>query len=278
MMITRQSLAEHFGRLNNDELVTEFQSGELTELAREVAAAEIQSRSIDISQHQARLPEPRPRRGYGLTPRFSSVDVLFKRTPEGWTFNASYPRYFGPWSTYLLTDLQKAALEEGLNRFVLMAIILACTLGVLLGVFVQFMVPDFADRLVADSPGAWLLLGVVSIVLTSVLAPSAHFFRHRVIESVLCTARRIGPARPDWLGFIRLVETIKRCTERRSARVLIIWTVLLLLFSAYGTIVDALVAPARSFVVVFANVGSWLMTLCCAALLVLKLRAQRSRR
>jgi hypothetical protein len=60
MMITRQSLAEHFGRLNNDELVTEFQSGGLTELAREVAAAEIQSRSIDISQYQARLPEPRP--------------------------------------------------------------------------------------------------------------------------------------------------------------------------------------------------------------------------
>src|SRR5258708_34484219 len=60
MMITRQRLAEHFGRLNNDELVTEFQSGGLTELAREVAAAEIQSRSIDISQYQARLPEPRP--------------------------------------------------------------------------------------------------------------------------------------------------------------------------------------------------------------------------
>ena len=59
-MITRQSLAEHFGRLNNDELVTEFQSGGLTELAREVAAAEIQSRSIDISQYQTRLPEPRP--------------------------------------------------------------------------------------------------------------------------------------------------------------------------------------------------------------------------
>jgi len=278
MMITRQSLAEHFGRLNNDELVTEFQSGELTELAREVAAAEIQSRSIDISQYQARLPEPRPERGRGLTPKFSSVDVLFKRTPEGWTFNASYPRFFGPWSTYLLTDLQKAALEQRLDRFVLMAIISTCPLAVLLGVFVQFMVPDFADRLIADSPGAWLLLCVVSIVLTSVVAPSAHFFRHRVIESVLCTARRIGPAQPDWLGFIRLVETIKRCAERRSARVLIIWTVLLLLFSAYGTIVDALVAPTRSFLVVFANVGSWLMTLCCAALLVLKLRAQRPRR
>ena len=50
MTITRQSLAEYFGRLNDDELVVEFQSGGLTELAREVAAAEIQSRDIDISE------------------------------------------------------------------------------------------------------------------------------------------------------------------------------------------------------------------------------------
>jgi hypothetical protein len=53
-------LGRAFGRLNNDELVSEFQSGGLTELAREVAAAEIESRSIKISQYQARLPEPRP--------------------------------------------------------------------------------------------------------------------------------------------------------------------------------------------------------------------------
>src|SRR5258708_39525639 len=126
-------------------------------------------------------------------PEFSSVDVLFKRTPEGWTFSSSYPGIFGRPSTYLLTDAQKAALEEGLNRVVLMATVLMCTLAVLLGVFAQFMVPDFADRLEAGSPGTWLLLCVVSIVLASVVVPFVHFFRHRVIESVLCTARRIGP-------------------------------------------------------------------------------------
>src|SRR5260370_34435315 len=53
MTITRQSFAEHFGRLNDDELVIEFQSGGLTELAREAAAAEIQSRNIDISEEDA---------------------------------------------------------------------------------------------------------------------------------------------------------------------------------------------------------------------------------
>lgn len=60
MMITRQSLAQHFSRLNDDELVITFQSGGLTELAREVAAAEIQSRNIDISQYRASPLEPRP--------------------------------------------------------------------------------------------------------------------------------------------------------------------------------------------------------------------------
>src|SRR5215813_6886219 len=29
-------------------------------------------------------------------PKFSSVDVLFKRTPEGWTFKSAYPRIFRP--------------------------------------------------------------------------------------------------------------------------------------------------------------------------------------
>ena len=35
-------------------------------------------------------------------PKFASVDILFKCTPEGWTFNSSYPRIFGPPPTYLL--------------------------------------------------------------------------------------------------------------------------------------------------------------------------------
>jgi hypothetical protein len=35
----------------------------------------------------------------GLMPNFALVDVLFTRTPEGWTFNSSYPRIFGrPWT------------------------------------------------------------------------------------------------------------------------------------------------------------------------------------
>jgi hypothetical protein len=71
---------------------------------------------------------------------------------------------------------------------------------------------------------------------------------------------------------------IRRYMERKSAKVLIIWFVFLLLFSAYGTILDALVIPAPSVLTRVATVGSWLATLCYAALLVFKLRAQRSGR
>ena len=67
---------QNFGRLNNDELVTEFQSGGLTELAKEVATAEIQSRSIDISQYQARLPDPRPEPETAIAPIPCSEDLV----------------------------------------------------------------------------------------------------------------------------------------------------------------------------------------------------------
>jgi hypothetical protein len=205
-------------------------------------------------------------------PKFSSVDVLFKRTPKGWTFNSSYPRIFGPWSTYLLTDAQKAALEQRLNRYVLISLVLAFMLVGLGDFTLIIMVPD----LDAGSPKAWLLVCVVGIVVAIPLIPALFFIRHRVIEPVLCTARRVGPAQPDRLGFI-LIEMIKRYTERKSAKVLIIWIALLLLLSAYDTI-GALVVPTRSFLMLLATVLSWLATLCCAALLVFKLRAQRSGR
>src|SRR5467141_3831463 len=83
-----------------------------------------------------------------MMPKFTSVDALFTRTPEGWTFNSSCPRFFGrPW-TYLLTEAQKEALEQRLNRFVLMSLVLVIML-VALGDFVLFRVPGFADRLEA---------------------------------------------------------------------------------------------------------------------------------
>src|SRR5258707_230441 len=151
---------------------------------------------------------------------------LFTRTLEGWTFNSSYPRIFGrPW-TYLLTEAQKEALEERLNHVVLMSRVLVF-MFVVLGALALFIVPDFADQLEAGSPEAWLLAWVVFIVLTrALILPAAFFVRHLVLQPTLRAARCIGPAQPDWLGSILLLEMIKRYTERKSARVLIIWIAL----------------------------------------------------
>jgi hypothetical protein len=214
-----------------------------------------------------------------MMPKFTSVDVLFTHTPEGWTFNAPYPRFFSRPSTYLLTDAQKATLEERLNRSVLMVyvgVFVLIALDAVAGAFALF--PDFVHRLEAGSPGAWLLACVVYVVFSSALISALFFVRHRVVQSVLCAARRIGPAQPDWLGFIILKKMIRRYTERKSAKVLIIWSGLLLLFSTYNSIVYALVVPARSVLMLFGIVVSWLATLWYAALLVFKVRVQGSGR
>jgi hypothetical protein len=119
MMITRQSLAEHFGRLNNDELVTEFQSGGLTELAKEVAAAEIQSRSIDISQYQARLPE--------IAPIPCGEDLVL------------LARFYDVSSAYLLQSRLDA---EGLPSIVADALTYQNIIGGALGGGVRVLVPE----------------------------------------------------------------------------------------------------------------------------------------
>ena len=126
-------------------------------------------------------------------PKFSSVDAAFTRTPQGWTFKSRYPRMFGQPSTYLLTDAEKAALEERLNRVMLRALVLAFILLVFC-VFALLMVRDFVLRLGADTLEAELLRWIVSIVIASVLIPVLFFMRHRAVQPVLRTARRIGPA------------------------------------------------------------------------------------
>jgi hypothetical protein len=50
MIITRQSLFEHFQLLNDDELLAQFRSGELTDLAKSVADEELQRRGIVPAQ------------------------------------------------------------------------------------------------------------------------------------------------------------------------------------------------------------------------------------
>jgi cell division septation protein DedD len=58
MAITYESLARHFVRLPDEELIEKFQSGELTDLAQDVAAAELRTRRIEVPRRKPALPEP----------------------------------------------------------------------------------------------------------------------------------------------------------------------------------------------------------------------------
>lgn len=71
MTVTRQNLVEHFGLLSNDELLDQFRSGDLTDLAQEVAAAELRSRKIDSSE----APSPKPSTEPGVKDTWSSEDL-----------------------------------------------------------------------------------------------------------------------------------------------------------------------------------------------------------
>jgi hypothetical protein len=114
MTITRQSFAEHFGRLNDDELVIEFQSGGLTELAREVAAAEIQSRNIDILEED-------------VPPTSGSEDLVL------------LARFYDVSSAYLLRSRLEA---EGLPSIVADALTYQNIIGGALGGGVRVLVPE----------------------------------------------------------------------------------------------------------------------------------------
>ncbi len=74
MTVTRQSLVEHFGLLSDDELLDQFQSGDLTDLAQDVAAAELRSRKIDFSE--ARSPEPSTEPEVDVKAAWSSEDLV----------------------------------------------------------------------------------------------------------------------------------------------------------------------------------------------------------
>ena len=74
MTPTRQSLVEHFGLLSDDELLDQFQSGDLTDLAQDVAAAELRSRKIDFSE--ARSPKPSTEPEVDVKAGWSSEDLV----------------------------------------------------------------------------------------------------------------------------------------------------------------------------------------------------------
>jgi len=60
MTPTRQSLVDHFALVSDEELLDQFRSGGLTDLAQDVAAAELRSRNIDVSETRSPTSSAEP--------------------------------------------------------------------------------------------------------------------------------------------------------------------------------------------------------------------------
>ena len=135
-------------------------------------------------------------------------------------------------------------------------------------------------RLDAGSLGAWLLFSLAVVVLSSVLIPAGAIAFYRVVQPVLCTARWIGPTRLDPPGaFQREVEFIKLQAEMKSAKTLIVRIGLGLLCVCVGLATYVLLMPSpRGVLLLVVAVLIGLTAVWYAALLVVKLRAQRSAR
>jgi hypothetical protein len=60
MDVTRESLSEKFSEYNNDELLELYRSGDLTELATDVAKAELAKRGLDTARSALTPPPAQP--------------------------------------------------------------------------------------------------------------------------------------------------------------------------------------------------------------------------
>jgi hypothetical protein len=76
MTITSESLARYFANLPDEELIEKFRSGELTDLAQDVAAAELRGRRLDLPRRKAPLPEPVPAEEANIAPMAIAGDLV----------------------------------------------------------------------------------------------------------------------------------------------------------------------------------------------------------
>jgi len=161
--------------------------------------------------------------------RFSALeDLLFKRTPEGWTFDAPYPPNGSRrrW-TYLLTDTQKERLTEGLRlwmRTTTLVVVGLIILGAIPLAIWRTKVPDLLKGLLAGSSGAWLLVCLVLVLLCVTLVSAVFVAQKRWFDPVLREARRIGPAHS-----VSLTKLTAETTSVRELRSQIIREILALL-------------------------------------------------
>jgi len=210
--------------------------------------------------------------------RFSALEAaLFKRTPGGWNFDAPYPPGFSRrhW-TYLLTDAQKERLTEGLRlwmRTATLVVVGLIILGAIPLAIWRTKLPDLLRGLLAGSPGTWLLVCLVLVLLYGTLVSAVFVTRKRWFDPVLRDARQVGPAHS-----VSLTELTAETTSVRELRSQIIWEFLALLASVIAACVAAYLSPSPLYTelllamaVVFGLFAVWYVTV-----LVVKLRAGRS--
>jgi len=92
MDITAQSLAENFERLNDEALLELFRSGDLTDLARGVAAAELRKRGIDRAKPATATVAPVPEAPPEIPETLPGGDLV------------ALAHFFTPIDAYLLKD------------------------------------------------------------------------------------------------------------------------------------------------------------------------------
>ena len=164
-----------------------------------------------------------------------ALSKMFKRTPEGWTFDSPYPRIFSQrrW-TYLLTDAQKESLAERLRRRMRKMQLVIVGFGFLLAVPLTFWftkLPDFLRSLLAGSPGAWLLLCLVYVTLATLVFITAFITHYRLVHPMLRDAHRIRPASP--LLPIRLMAETMAARFLTGRLILVTFALLACGLSAY---------------------------------------------
>jgi hypothetical protein len=176
--------------------------------------------------------------------RFSALEaVVFKRTPEGWTFDSPYPRIFSRrrW-TYLLTNAQKERLTEGLRRCMRTAALMTIGFVVLLAIPLAFWLPKLPDLLrwlLAGSPSVWLLLCFAPVLVWGALATAVFLAQKRWFHPVLSDARRIGPAGP-----LSALGLMAEMTAVGDLRIRIIGITLVLLACGLFACVTAYLSPS----------------------------------
>ena len=214
--------------------------------------------------------------------RFSALEaVLFKRTPEGWTFDSPYPRVFSQrrW-TYLLTDAQKERLTKGLRLSMRAVMLVVIGLIILEAIPLAIWLPklpylqDLLSWLLAGSPGIWLLLCFVFVLVCGTPLATVFVAQKRWVHPVLRDARRIGPAGP--VSALRLMAETTSAGELRRR---IIGITLALLASVIAAGVAAYLSPSSldAELLLVMGILFGLLDLWYAAVLGFKLRVERSR-